>query len=127
MKKESDINKKIDELEKNIRRLDYILVKDKEDYLSNIETYEKTLDKANKQIKQIVDDGKKEIVTFTFQLISTIIGFLSLTLAIVILWINKTEIDTMAEYILVALGIVFVVCFFIFVYSFRKSHFHRVE
>lgn len=124
---EEDINKKILELEKNIRRLDYILVKDKQDYLSNIETYKKSLDKANREVKQIVDDGKKEIVTFTFQLISTIIGFLSLTLAIVILWINKTEINTQMEYILLALGITFTCFFIFFVLSWRKIHFPKME
>ena len=127
MNKKLDTNERVTELENNITRLDYIIAKDKEDYISNIEDYKKTLDKEHKNIKQIVDDGKKEIVTFTFQLISTIIGFLTLTFSIVFLWINKAEIDTLAEWILVVFAFIFIVCFLIFVHSFRKKNFSRLE
>jgi pilus assembly protein TadC len=122
-----DAEKEISSLKEDIKRIDALMIDQETFYLTRgeetsdkIKSFEETLDKK-------IVDAEKDITTFTFELISMIIGFLSIMLVIVILWINQPEINVQIEYILVALGASFVVLFGIFVASWIIKNFGSVK
>lgn len=125
-KKPPTTEERLRRLDEGIKRIDGWM-ENQDEQLINLRDERKKDRDVFKNIDEMTNEAKKEITTFTFELISMIIGFLSLLLAIVVLWINRTEINTQMEYILLALGIAFTGFFIFFVLSWRKKNFPKVE
>lgn len=137
MTNQSDNNQKLKSLEKDvsrikdeIRRLD-IYMMDQEQNLEDLVNTTKNIRDMDiidlEEYHDTIRESKKEIITFTFELISIIVGLLSLLLAITILWINRSGINTTTVNVYVALGLAFIVLFGIFVYSWIKKNFPKID
>lgn len=100
-------------------------------YNVQIEKLNKDISKVAGQGKKIeelpewINDAKKEITTFTFELISMIIGFLSLMIAVVVLWVNKDGISIEMLPVYAALATAFIVLFAFFVGSWIIKNFNN--
>jgi len=102
-------------------------------YNVQIEKLNEDISKVSRQGTKIeelpkwINDAKKDITIFTFELIATIVGFLSLLLAIIVLTVNQGEINSELVYVYATFGLCFIILFGIFVYFWIKKNFPKVE
>ena len=122
-----DAKKEISDLKMEIKRLDTILVMSEKYENSITDKIEGKIKKFSEIYDKTISDAKKEITTFTFELIAIIVGFLSLLLAIMVLTVNQDEINNEILYFYYILGVASVLLFSVFVLSWRKKNSPKVE
>ncbi|MCD4698454.1 MAG: hypothetical protein K8S16_19685 [Bacteroidales bacterium] len=122
-----DAKKEISDLKMEIKRLDTILIISEKYENSTTDKIEGKIKEFSEIYDKTMSDAKKEITTFTFELIAIIVGFLSLLLAIMVLTVNQGEINNEMLYFYFILGVASVLLFLGFVLSWRKKNFPKVE
>ena len=114
----NDLEKKIKSLENNTEKL----TKEVTQIHNFIDDESYPTEKLKEDIKKI-EKTKAEITTYTIELISIIVGFLGVLLAIVVVGIDKMGINNDLMPIILYLGIVFIVFFAIFVIYWIKVNY----
>ena len=121
-----NLEKDVSRLKDEIKRLDFYMVDQEQNLKDLVNTTENIRDMGIIDLEKYHDCSNSN-PSFSIELISIIIGLLSLLLAITILWINKSQIDANMKGVYIGLGLVFIVLFGIFVISWIWKNFPKIE